>query len=65
MGTMNKILVVLGIVSALFMALCFVFVWNDKLIPDSLIVSYFGAVGTEGAVMGWIKNVKEKNNGNK
>ncbi len=64
MGTMNKILVILGIVSVLFVALCFVFVWQDKLIPDSLIISYFGAVGTEGTVMGWIKNVKEKNNGN-
>ena len=64
MGTMNKILILLGIVSVLFVALCFVFVWQDKLIPDSLIISYFGAVGTEGMVMGWIKNVKEKNNGN-
>ena len=61
---MNKILVVLGCVSALFIALCFLFVWHDKLIPDSLIVSYFSAVGTEGAIMGWIKNVKEKNYGN-
>ena len=64
MGTMNKILILLGIVSAIFISLCFVFVWHGKIIPDSLIISYFGAVGTEGAVMGWIKNVKEKNNGN-
>ena len=61
---MNKILILLGIVSAIFIALCFLFVWYDKIVPDSLVVSYFGAVGTEGAVMGWIKNVKEKNNGN-
>lgn len=61
---MNKILILLGIASTIFIALCFIFVWQDKLIPDSLIISYFGAVGTEGAVMGWIKNVKEKNNGN-
>ena len=64
MGTMNKILILLGITTVIFIAVCFVFVWNDKFVPDALIVSYFGAVGTEGAVMGWIKNVKEKNNGN-
>ena len=64
MDTMNKILVILGLSTFAFVVLCFVFVWCDKCLPDSLIVSYFGAVGTEGAVMGWIKNVKEKNNGN-
>ena len=64
MGTMNKILVILGLATLVFVALCFVFVWYEKTIPDALIISYFGAVGTEGAVMGWIKNVKEKNNGN-
>ena len=64
MGTMNKILIILGFATLLFIAVCFVFVWCDKIIPDALIISYFGAVGTEGAVMGWIKNVKEKNNGN-
>ena len=64
MGTMNKILVILGITTAVFIAVCFVFVWYDKLVPDALIVSYFGALGAEGAVMGWIKNVKEKKHGN-
>ena len=64
MGTMNKILIILGTVTFLFVAVCFVCVWCDKIIPDSLIVSYFGALGAEGMVMGWIKNVKEKNNGN-
>ena len=65
MDTMNKILVILGITTAVFMTVCFVFVWHDKLIPDAMIVSYFGLVGTEGTVMGWIKNVKEKKkNGN-
>ena len=36
------------------------FIWNDKIIPDSLIYSYFAAIGTEGFVMGWIKNAKSK-----
>ena len=65
MGTMNKILLALGITTVIFIAVCFVFVWHDKLIPDALIVSYFGLVSAEGTVMGWIKNVKEKKkNGN-
>lgn len=65
MGTMNKILALLGITTVIFIAVCFVFVWYDKMVPDALIVSYFGALGAEGTVMGWIKNVKEKKkNGN-
>lgn len=61
---MNKILILLGVTTLIFLAVCFMFIWNDKIIPDSLIYSYFAAIGTEGFVMGWIKNVKEKNNGN-
>ena len=64
MGTMNKILILLGVTTIIFLTVCFMFIWNDKIIPDSLIYSYFAAIGTEGFVMGWIKNVKEKNNGN-
>lgn len=64
MGTMNKILLALGITTVLFIAVCFVFVWYDKIVPDALIVSYFGLVSAEGTVMGWIKNVKEKKHGN-
>ena len=62
MKTMNKVLILLGITTVIFIAVCFGFVWNNKIIPDSLIYSYFAAIGTEGFVMGWIKNVKEKNN---
>lgn len=61
MNVMNKILILLGITTLIFIAICLVFVWNDKFVPDSLIYSYFAAIGTEGFVMGWIKNVKEKN----
>lgn len=60
MGTMNKILILLGITTLAFMVVCFVFVWYGKFVPDSLIYSYFTAIGTEGFVMGWIKNVKCK-----
>ncbi len=64
MGTMNKILILLGISTVVFIGLCFGFVWFGRMVPDSLIYSYFAAIGTEGAIMGWIKNVKEKKNGN-
>jgi len=60
MGTMNKILIILGVTSFIFMVVCFVFVWHGKFVPDSLIYSYFTAIGTEGFVMAWIKNVKTK-----
>ena len=57
---MNKILLIIALTTAVFISVCFIFVWFDKIIPDSLIISYFGAIGTEGVIMGWIKNVKEK-----
>lgn len=60
MGTMNKILIILGITTAIFISVCFCFIWKDKIIPDSLIYSYFAAIGTEGFVMGWIKKSKLK-----
>jgi len=65
MGTMNKILVLLGITTLVFITVCLYFVWFGKYVPDSLIYSYFAAIGTEGFVMGWIKNVKEKNGNDK
>ena len=67
MGTMNKILILLGITTVIFLTVCFSFIWFEKVIPDSLIYSYFAAIGTEGFVMGWIKNAKlkeDKTNGN-
>ena len=60
MGTMNRILILLGITTLVFISVCLAFVWYGKSVPDSLIYSYFAAIGTEGFVMGWIKNVKEK-----
>ena len=60
MGTMNKILILLGITTVIFLTVCFGFIWFEKTIPDSLIYSYFAAIGTEGFVMGWIKKSKLK-----
>jgi hypothetical protein len=42
------------------MSVCFAFVWFGRFVPDSLIYSYFSAIGAEGFIMGWIKNAKVK-----
>lgn len=60
MSTMNRILILLGITTVIFMAVCFYFIWHGRLLPDSLIYSYFSAIGAEGFIMGWIKTVKTK-----
>lgn len=62
---MDKILITLGITTLIFLVVCFWFVWFGRTVPDSLIYSYFAAIGTEGFVMGWIKNVKEKSGNDK
>lgn len=60
MGTMNKILALIGITALAFICTCFYFTWHDKAVPDALIISFFGAISAEGFVMGLIKNVKVK-----
>jgi hypothetical protein len=62
MGVMNKILILLGITTVIFIGVVLGFVWYGKAVPDSLIYSYFAAIGTEGFIMGWIKNAKCKSN---
>ena len=60
MGTMNKILALIGITALVFIYTRFYFVWNDKTVPDALIISFFGAISAEGFIMGLIKNIKIK-----
>ena len=60
MGTMNKILALIGITALIFIYTCFYFVWKDKTDPDALIISFFGAISAEGFIMGLMKNVKVK-----
>ena len=60
MGVMNKILILLGVTTVIFIGVVLGFVWYGRIVPDSLIYSYFAAIGTEGFVMGWIKNAKRK-----
>lgn len=64
MKTMNRILILLGITTLVFMAVCFCFIWHNRILPDSLIYSYFSAIGAEGFIMGWIKTVKTKGENN-
>lgn len=60
-GTMDKILVLIGVTTAIFIVtMIFLFV-KFQSVPDTLIGCYFGLVGSECGIMGWIKNVKEKN----
>ena len=60
MGVMNRILIIIGITTAIFISVCLFFAWNCRNVPDALIYGYFGAIGAEGFVMGWIKNIKVK-----
>lgn len=60
MGVMNKILILLGVTTVIFIGVVLGFVWYGRIVPDSLIYSYFAAIGTEGFIMGWIKNAKRK-----
>lgn len=60
-GTMNLILVIIGIT-----LLCFTVYMIDLFktygtIPDTLVTCVFAVLGGECGVMGWIKTSKEKN----
>lgn len=60
-GTMNLILVIIGVT-----LLCFTLAMLDLFktygsIPDTLVTCVFAVLGGECGVMGWIKTSKEKN----
>ena len=60
MGTMDRILIVLGVFLLCFIvAMVVIFIKKDS-IPDTLVQCVFGACGLEGGVMGWIKTTKER-----
>lgn len=63
--TMDIILTLLGITTLAFIVTMIVIFCRIGSVPDTLIVSYFGAAFGEVSVMGWIKNVKEKHGGHK
>lgn len=60
MGTMDRILIVLGVFLLCFIvAMVVIFIKKDG-IPDTLVQCVFAACGLEGGVMGWIKTTKER-----
>lgn len=60
LGTMDLILLVIGIFLALFTATMIVIHCITGSTPDTLITCVFGICGIEGGVMGWIKTSKNK-----
>lgn len=60
-GVMNLILVLIGIVLALFtVAMIWLFTQYGA-VPDTLITCVFAALGGECGAMAWIKTTKERN----
>jgi hypothetical protein len=60
LGTMDLILLVIGIFLALFTTAMIVIHCITGSTPDTLITCVFGICGFEGGVMGWIKTSKNK-----
>lgn len=60
LGTMDLILLVIGIFLALFTTTMIVIHCITGSTPDTLITCVFGICGVEGGVMGWIKTSKNK-----
>lgn len=60
LGTMDLILLVIGIFLALFTTAMIVIHCITGSTPDTLITCVFGICGIEGGVMGWIKTSKNK-----
>ena len=60
MKTMDLILAIVGVLLLAFTVTMIVIFCKYGSVPDTLITMFFGCLGTECGVMGWIKNVKEK-----
>lgn len=60
-GTMNVILIIVGVVLLAFtVAMIYLFTTYGT-VPDTLVTCVFAACGGEFGVMGWIKTTKERN----
>lgn len=60
-GTMNLVLIILGIASFLFILKMIQLYETYMAVPDTLITCFFAAVGGEAGILGWIKNTKTRN----
>lgn len=59
-GTMDIILILVGIALVVFTAVMLYFFAVFGAIPDTLCTCVFAALGGECGIMGWIKTAKEK-----
>ena len=60
-GTMDLVLLIVGIVMLAFMITMIVLFIQTGTEPSTLESCVFAALGGECGVMGWIKNTKERN----
>ena len=58
--TMDRILVLIGITTVIFITVMIWLFYRFQSIPDQLVICYFAAVFGECGIMGWIKTTKEK-----
>lgn len=59
-GTMDKVLVVIGIFLLVFVAVMLWMFYVTGSIPDTLCTCVFAVCGGECGVMGWIKTTKDR-----
>lgn len=60
MGTMDKVLILEGVILAVYTAADLAVFWHTGNEPATLTACVFGVCGFENGVMGWIKTTKEK-----
>lgn len=60
LNKIDKILVLLGLLTLGFIIAMIATFWHLGAVPDTLIVSVFGLVGGECGILGWIKSAKER-----
>ena len=60
MGTMDKVLILEGVILVAYTAADLAVFWHTGNEPDTLTACVFGVCGFENGVMGWIKTNKDK-----
>ena len=60
MGTMDKVLVLEGVILVAYTVAALAVFWHTGGEPSTLTACVFGVCGFENGVMGWIKTTKEK-----
>lgn len=60
-GTMNIVLIVIGIAITLFVLKMIDLFETYMAVPDMLITCFFACCGGEAGILGWIKNTKMRN----